>query len=150
MVKRKVLMVLCLFILCVAGCQGNGKITTWAMAGPDLDHEYNELTGRVGYAANGIEAGAEVMMIGIHNDHILYGAYALGELGPAYAGFHALVPEDEGDGALFGPIAGTMIEIGGIQTVVEYQYQEGAGDLDAELPNVDDEHKVFAGIRVKF
>ena len=150
------LLLMCLSIALVAGCQeGNVNAKLWMMGGPDVDNPHTELIGRVGLEAESIEVGAESLWVGVHGDHQSYGAYALGHLGEgpagrAYIGYHASIIDAE-DGGLYGPIGGTTIQVNDqLATVVEYQYRSFTGELDDLYPESSQEHRVYAGIVLKF
>lgn len=152
--KTGLKILLCLVSLLVVGCN-DGQMTTWMMTGPDWDNEENILTVRVGPKQASWEAGAELMLVGIHTDP-WYGCYVITELdatpaGVPYVGVHALLPEDKGNGAVWGPIAGTRIEVApNVDTVVEYQYLEPTGSADVSFPDNNQEHRVNAGLYIRY
>ena len=151
--KGTVLTMMCLLALLVAGCQEGNQMTAWIMGGPDLDNQYNEVIVRGGGQVDPIEAGIEVMAIGLADPYMVYGGYAIGRpLGDneAYIGYHLLYDEDF-NGGIHGPVAGTAIPINDrMDTVVEYQYRSDIRDADLQNPNAQEDHKVYAGVRIDF
>ena len=77
----KTLTVILIALLLVAGC--NSQMTTWTLAGSDIDSPENDYIARVGVRSEGgVEIGAEVNtnMIGGHTRNQDYGGYILAEL----------------------------------------------------------------------
>lgn len=147
---KKVVLLLVALLLC--GC-GEHQMTAWMLSGGDIDAVDNEFTGRLGLrGADGVEFGAESNWVGTRGQAQSYGAYALAEMdesiGHPYIGYHASIANDIEDGGLYGPVGGTIITIGGLETVLEYQYRDFTGSM-ADLDK-NDAHKVFAGVRIRF
>ena len=139
-----------------AGCnEEQCRPTAWLMGGTGDDSVDNDIVGRVGLRnPQGIEFGAESNWIGVHGANQNYGAYVIGELdktpvGTPYIGGHASIIDDE-DGGFYGPVAGTILEVAGIETVIEYQYLEFTGMMEDAQGVWNDEHKVLVGFRLRF
>jgi hypothetical protein len=120
-------------LLLIAGCQ-TVQPSAWIMGGTD-SYQSQGLV-RIGANRDLVELGVEATYLGTNTDNAEYGLYIIGNLpetqaGTPYLGFHT---------GLVGPIAGTKVKIAGLETVIEYQY----------LSNEEEEHKGFAGIRVKY
>ena len=147
----------CLVGGCIEGvCKENDSVTVWALATPEVDSADNEFQGRIGVQRDTIEAGAESSWLGTNGANQSYGAYILTYLaetpvGTPYIGYHATVANTDADSAgFYGPVAGTMVNIGGIDSVVEYQYKDFTGSLADLQADNNDRHRVFAGMRFKF
>ena len=141
----------------VAGCnEEQCRPTAWILGGTDYDNPENEITGRLGLrTAEGIEFGASSSWVGVHGLNQSYGAYILTEFGETaagtpYIGYAASVANDHEDGGMYGPIAGTIITVGGIDTIVEYQYRDFQGNIAEIYDNNNDRHKATAGLRLGF
>jgi len=137
-------------------CKPGDTVNAWMLAAPQYDSQADEFQGRIGLQRETVEAGYETSYVGSRLDSQTHGAYAVTyltptEYGSPYIGYHAtLVLGDLEDSAYYGPIAGVMVNIGGIDSVVEYQYRDYTGSL-ADLEQAgSDNHRIFAGVRVKF
>jgi hypothetical protein len=125
------------------------------LGGSNVDAPDNNIVGRAGLRnPEGIEFGAESTWVGIHGENQAYGAYAIAEIpmetiAVPYVGYHTTIANDQEDGGFYGPIAGTIIEVRGIETVIEYQYLDFVGFMsDTSAPN--DRHNLYAGLRFRF
>ena len=133
-------------ILLVAGCNETIRPTAWILSGSDLDAQDNPIVGRLGVDNQGVGFGLELNYAGGHVERQSYGAYITAELEPTplgtpYIGYRALLAIDEVD-EQHGPMVGTLIKAGGIETVIEGQYNEQADESER--------YKAYAGVKVKF
>lgn len=159
MVKRTLI---CLLLACLVGgciepiCKPGDTVNVWGLAAPEYDNAQDEFQGRIGLQRKTVEAGYETSYVGGRMENQTHGAYAVvyltpTEMGSPYIGYHAsLVLGDIEDSAYYGPIAGVLVNIGGIDSVVEYQYRDYTGSLADLQQNGSDSHRVFAGVRIKF
>ena len=144
--KTVLLTIIAVLFLLVAGCNETIRPTAWILTGSDVDTKDNPIVGRVGVDNQGVGFGLELNYAGGHVERQSYGAYITAELEPTpagtpYIGYHALLAIDDVD-EQHGPILGTLLDVGGITTVIEGQY---IGQADG-----NDQYKAFAGVRVKF
>jgi len=153
----KKLILTILLCLLVAGCnEEQCRPTAWIMGGTNIDSSENDIIGRLGLRNNeGIEFGAESSWIGVSGANQTYGAYALAEvevgpLGTPYIGYHSTIANDYEDGGFYGPIAGTIVKVGNIETVFEYQYLDYNGSLAEIKADENDRHKATVGTRFRF
>lgn len=158
---RKLIVTLIMFaalLIVSAGC--NEEIcqpTAWLMGGTNADAADNIVTGRVGIRnKDGVEFGGETNYLGVHGANQSYGAYALTELTAdpntgiiPYIGFRASVVDVE-DGSLFGPMTGTIIKLGGMESVLEIRYNEFDGRLEDLQADENNKWEASAGLRIKF
>jgi len=133
-------------ILLIAGCTETIRPAAWILSGSEVGVEDNPIVGRIGIDNQGVGFGLEANYSGGHIERQSYGAYITAELAPTplgtpYVGYHALLAIDEVE-EQYGPIAGTLIIVGGIETVIEGQYIEQADSSD--------KYKAYAGVRIKF
>ena len=133
-------------LLLVAGCNETIRPTAWILNGSDIGVEDNPIVGRLGVDNQGVGFGLELNYAGGHIERQSYGAYITAELEPTpigtpYIGYHALLAIDEVE-EQHGPIVGTLITVGGIETVIEGQYNEQADESER--------YKAYAGVRIKF
>ena len=143
---KALLTTIILMCLLMAGCDETCKPAAWILTGSDIGPPDTPIVGRLGVDSKGVGFGLELNYLGGHIERESYGAYITAELEPTplgtpYVGYHALLAIDDVD-EQYGPILGTLIEVGGITTVVEGQY---IGQADGS-----DQYKAFAGVRVKF
>ncbi len=158
MKKLIVLLVLaCLVGGCIEPiCKPDDTVNVWMLAAPEYDNQQDEFQGRIGLQRQTVEAGYETSYVGNDLGMQAHGAYALAylaptELGSPYIGYHAtLVLGDLEDSAYYGPVAGVLVNIGGIDSVLEYQYRDYTGTLADLQEHGSDSHRVFAGVRIKF
>ena len=148
-----------LLLLCLSGCGPSYEQVeprVWVLGGTDVDSPTEQLYGRggLGFEDAWIEGGIEAMWRGVKGEGFGIGPYAIGYLEPTpvglpYAGFHAGIMEG-GEGNYYGPMTGTVNEIGGVLTVVEYQYRRFSGDLETIMGGDNEEHAVFGGLMFRF
>lgn len=157
---RTVWIIALALMLSLVATPAKADLHAWLMGSSDFDSPDNEYLARVGICNgddNGdVEFGIQSHWLGTHGKNQSYGAYALLHLfgdqadwmGQPYIGFHASVVSgsDSGNG-MYGPIAGTIY---GKIFVVEYQYRTFTGRLSELVGPSNEEHKVFAGIRIGF
>lgn len=149
------LIIILLAVVMMAGCSEQCRPTAWILGGSDVDARDDMIVGRVGVKNEGVEFGAESSWTGIHGENQAFGAYILNEFAPTpagipYIGYHATVANDAEDGGSYGPIAGTVLEVGGIETVVEFQYLDYSGPISQTMVDETDNYRLFAGTKFKF
>jgi hypothetical protein len=142
----KRLMAILIVLLVAATAQAD--ITAWLMGTPaDLDNENAEYLLRVGLAEGETEFGIQSNYVGLEGAGQWYGAYGLVFVGDgAYIGYSASIIDAE-DGGAYGPVAGLIYEE---ILVIEYQYRDYTGPLSRQMPDSNDAHKVYAGLRLCF
>ena len=142
--KRAILTIT--LILLVVGCTETIRPAAWILSGSEVGVEDNLIIGRIGIDNQGVGFGLEANYSGGHIERQSYGAYITAELEPTpigtpYIGYHALLAIDEVE-EQHGPMVGTLITAGGIETVIEGQYNEQADESER--------YKAYAGVKVKF
>jgi len=159
-------LIVALAILLVAGCAGTEKIqpAAWLLSGAnvqsaDSENEIEdtlEYIGRVGVQVGQTEAGiASDWWMGSPRQS--YGVYAIQFLtadpnslvGTPYIGAQATMDVEE-QGGMYGFVTGTILDIGGMDVVTEFQVRTYNEVLETQMPNSEDRYKAFVGLRFKF
>jgi hypothetical protein len=148
-----------LIILLVAGNAYACRPTAWMLGGTDVQTEGDNYIARLGLRdTTGIEFGIESDWSGLRGKapNQAFGAYLLAELpktpaGIPYLGGHAAIAFNDDDIGFYGPIAGTIIEITpNLDSIIEFQYLDFNGNFSAANPEVQDQYKIYAGLRFRF
>ena len=165
---RKWIAALILTLLVAANCQA--CLTGWLMGTPtELDNPQAEFLARIGIQMEDPaeigetdigwpEVGVQVDWVSTDGDYARYGVYGLlhlnegnpdSWLGQFYLGYAAtLAVSGSEDGmSSYGPVIGTVY---GKIFAIEYQYRSYEGPLSAEMQDWSDEHKVYAGLCLRY
>lgn len=162
MVKRLLISAALLLLLC-AGCGERLAVTLLGSTDatdPDVGGQTNQYTVRVG-AMLGEDQATEIGLstTGWTRDaaNQFFGVYVLrylpedpnGLLGQVFIGGRASLDLDE-DGGAFGPLIGTVMDVGGIDFVTQYGYVRYDQALKTALGGTDGEHVVSVGPLLRF
>lgn len=165
MIKRTA--VLMIVVLCV-GCGDIEKppLRAW-LVGSDTGQEYSA---RIGVMQDQLEIGIGGSWWIQDDPHQVFTTYLVQhllepdkpvltldtpadakilELGQPYIGVTASLDLDE-DGGMYGPIAGVIMEVGGVKVVTEYQYRTFNGAMKSTMGDSSDAHTVLIGPLFEF
>ena len=155
---KTVLMILALMCLLVAGCQEGIKPVAWVLSDSDAGSanaqttiragiEFNKGTTEAGLTSNYIRDSTQ--NIGIYvTQFVLNDPNGLPLLKRVYVGGQATLDLDQ-DGGMYGPLAGTVEKIGGIDWVIEPRYVRYNLEMQ-EIMGKEGEFLIFAGPRIGF
>jgi len=154
------LIMMLLAVVCLAGCSETAKTTATVLVGSntEMDEGSEEYTVRVGVQSDDVELGIVGSCWSAENsdDGEVYGLYILQSLmdpnglalvGRPYIAAQGLVTPDT-KGRIFGLMAGTVHEIGGVEILSEFEWRP-----DIDIPDGSeemDEWKMSVGPRIKF
>lgn len=157
MVRYIVFVVACLLLLVGCGLTPTATLLT----GQSVEFEENttEYVGRLGVVAEQTEFGfASNWWTRTEENQHAYGVYVLQKLindpnvpilGGSYLGAQVTVDLDK-DSGMYGPILGTVVNIGGIDILTEFHYLHYDDTLKALQNETSDKYKIYVGPRFKF
>lgn len=163
---KKVMLILLVFCgLLVAGCsEQTAKVTpsVWLLSGANVQDTESqndmqdslEYVGRLGIQVDQTEFGVASDWWMGSDPRQSYGIYAvrflpLDLLGESYVGAQATLDVEEDSGGMYGFVAGTIVPVGGLDVVTEFQARQYSDDLADKMAG-NDEYKAFVGLRFKF
>ena len=164
MTKRTLTLILAILIVVLVGCNEECcervGFTATALSGSDIENAGNEYIARVGAAIENTEVGITAHYWPDNDIDEAYGIYALQTLvdpnnglwliGRPYIGAQATIDDGQGDGGMYGFITGTVVDIGGIDVLAEFQWRSYSAAMREEHDDESDEFKAFVGPRFRF
>ena len=164
---QRTLLIVALALLFGAGCAERlspMKPAVWLLSGANAaavdsaDEIENtlEYVGRIGLRTANTELGAASDWWMGSDPRQSYGVYAVqfltdpnGLLGTLpYAGVQATLDIEDDSGGMYGFVAGTIVPIGGLDVVTEFQARRFNEALADKMSAAEDEYKVFVGLRI--
>lgn len=159
--KKLLFLITIICLLLFAGCSDSMRPTVSMLSGSniELDEESVEYIGRIGIQNDGMNFGLQSTWADdAEEQNQSYGVYITQELtndpnlpvlGKMYLGAQASLNLDN-DGGSYGPIVGTIIDVGGIEIVTEFQYRHFNDALAALNSEREDKYRVIVGPKFKF
>jgi len=164
---KRIILIAGLAILLVAGCAERlspMKPNVWLVSGANVaaadgENEIEdslEYVGRIGLRTANTELGVASDWWMGSDPRQSYGVYAVqfltdpnGLLGTLpYAGVQATLDIEDDSGGMYGFVAGTIVPIGGLDVVTEFQARRFNEVLADKMTAAEDEYKVFVGLRI--
>lgn len=165
---KKTIFIVVLAILLMAGCgEKTAKVqpSLWLLSGAtvqdtEAENEIEdslEYVGRIGVQFGQTETGVASDWWMGGDPRQSYGVYAIQFLtddpnsivGTPYLGVQATLDVEEDSGGMYGFVAGTIVPLGGLDVVTEFQARQYSDVLSEKLEG-NDEYKAFVGLRFKF
>ena len=153
---RALIITIMLAALCLCGCSG---MSATFLGGPDLGSQANEYAARIGYGNEKTEVGVVGYYWSDSDIDEVFGVYilqsltdpnGLGLLGRPYIGGQATVADGRGDGGMYGFITGTVLDIGGVDILTEFQWRSYSESLAEAHDDGSDKYKLFIAPRFYF